>query len=227
MRPVLFGLHAANGPVPSGPRIATRTMLIALSLTASGIPAYGQTASPTAPVHVANAQEMRQRYVWSTLGAKGALTAVAFGAYDQWRQHPDGWEQDTDGFAKRVTASYARSAISDFTNYTVARTLHQDPSFTRCECSGVARRLWHGLKGPFVARNRDGKTLASPATITGIAVGHIVAATAWTPAPNSAAIVAGRAVASVALEMGMDVFREFRPIRAARADSSPGSGPAE
>lgn len=189
----------------------TRLAVFVWTLLIGAAPLFAQDLPTAVVVPLASNQEMRQRYIWSTLGVNGALRAAAFGSYDEWRGNPSGWEQTPGGLAKRVSASYAWSAIGDATNYAVARALHQDPSFTTCDCAGLPRRVWHAIAGPFTARNRDGARVASPTTIGGIVAGHVVAASTWYPAPFAARDVLGRSAVSLALTMGMNVVREFRP----------------
>jgi len=169
---------------------------------------------------------MRQRYLWSTLGENGALRAVAFGSYDQVRRRPQAWSQDGDGLMKRVGASYGKSVVSDATKYSVSRVLHQDPAFVRCTCSSVARRLWHGMAGPFEARNESGATVLSPATLAGVVAGQLVAAAAWYPGPNGAGDIGRRVGMSLLLKVGMDLFREFRPVRGAVREASRAPDPS-
>jgi hypothetical protein len=205
---------------PHGLRVLVRGSLAVLTLGLGVVQASGQVLPAGAPAPVASEQEMRQRYVWSTLGVRGALRATAFASYDQWQDHPAAWDRTAGGFAKRVGASYARAAIGDVTKYSVANVLHQDPSFTPCECSGFARRLWHAVEGPLTARGRDGNRMLSPAIGSGILAGHIVAAGLWEPGPFAASDVLRRTGLGLLTKVGMDVFQEFRPRRETRATVS-------
>ena len=93
---------------------------------------------------------------------------------DQWRNSPPEWGTGAEGFARRWVSDYAESAIGDGAKYAVAHFFHQDPSFTRCECSGFGRRLRHAVDSPFMARKRDGTRVPSAASLAGALTGHVV-----------------------------------------------------
>src|SRR3982075_3855464 len=83
--------------------------------------------------------------------------------------------------------------------------MRQDPSFTRCECTGVGLRLRHALASPFMARTRDGRHVFSFATVAGQAAEHVVPASTWYPPGRiiSDGVVLG--LAGVVAENGGDV----------------------
>jgi hypothetical protein len=70
------------------------------------------------------------------------------------------------GYSKRWASAYAAAAIGNTTKYGVARLTHQDPSFTRCQCTGLGPRLRHALKSPFVARTRNGREVFSVVAVS-------------------------------------------------------------
>jgi len=160
---------------------------------------------------VANNHQLLRKYVWSPLGAEGAINATLASSIEQWRDAPPEWGDGMPGYAKRWASEFGENAIADTTKYAVARLLHHDPSFTRCECTGFGRRLRHALRAPFVARTRDGRTVLSPATVTGLAVGQIVPALTWYPYPNGTRDGVAHAVSGIAGKVGVSVLREFMP----------------
>jgi len=168
--------------------------------------------SPTVETKpVADNHELLRKYVWSPLGAGGAIHASLASALEQWRGAPPEWEEGATGYAKRWASEFGEAAVADTTKYVVARMLHHDPSFTRCECAGFGRRLRHALRSPFVARTRDGHTVFSPATVAGLAAGQIVPAITWYPAPNGTRDGLAHTAAGIAGKLGVNVLREFMP----------------
>src|SRR5207248_681447 len=123
------------------------------------------------------------RYVWSTLGLDGLLSATMGSALDQWHESPPEWDRTKDGYVRRFASEYAESAIGDIAKYSVARIFHQDPSFTRCECTGFGKRLHHAVDSPFMARTRTGRRVLSAASLTGFLAGHVASSATWYPAP--------------------------------------------
>jgi hypothetical protein len=175
-------------------------------------PLAGATTSVVVPP-VATKRQLLQKYVWSTLGIDGVIHATITSGLDQWRKSPPEWGSHGVGYAKRWGSEYAESAIGDTAKYSVARIFHQDPSFTRCECSGLAPRLRHALEAPFRARKRDGTEVWSGASVVGVLAGHVVSASTWYPAPLGARDGLKHAGISLVTKMGVDVFKEFRPGR--------------
>src|SRR5207249_6647146 len=96
---------------------------------------------------------------------------------------PPEWDNHWRGDGQRWASELAESAVGDTRKYSVARLLHNDPSFTRCACTGFAPRLRHAVISPFTARTRDGRTVVSPAIVAGLAAENIIPAATWYPAP--------------------------------------------
>ena len=141
------------------------------------------------------------------------MHATVAGSLNQWRENPPEWDSGGTGYARRWASEYAESAIGDTAKYAVARVFRQDPSFARCECSGIARRLRHAVDSPFMARKRDGTRVLSAASLAGFLAGHVVSASTWYPAPRGARDGLKHAARSLVTTIGVDVFKEFRPRR--------------
>jgi hypothetical protein len=142
-----------------------------VSLVVAASPCFSQTASsaPPKPPSVLNQDQLLRKYLLSTFGAPGALSATLTSGYRQWRHDPPEWGDNSEGFAKRWTSSFAQNAVGNTTNYAVARLLKQDPSFSRCQCKGFAPRLRHAPISPFTARTRSGRRVPSPEIVAGLA----------------------------------------------------------
>jgi hypothetical protein len=205
-------------------RLLLQALGVVTGLMISTVSSFGQeppvAVSPLAggppPIvlrPVATKRQMLHKYVWSTLGVDGVIHATLTSGLDQWRESPPEWPIDLTGYAERWASEYAESAIGDVAKYSVARIFHHDPSFTRCECSGFARRLRHALDSPLMARKRDGKRVLSPASLAGVLAGHVVSASTWYPAPNGSRDGLKHAGVSLITNLGVDEFKEFRPRR--------------
>ena len=166
------------------------------------------------PKPVATDHEMLHKYVWSTLGLDGAISATLGSGLHQWKESPPEWSMDANGYARRWVSDYAESAIGDGAKYAVARIFHQDPSFYRCTCTSFGRRLHHAVDSPFMARKRDGTRVVSGASLAGFLTGHVVSASTWYPAPLGTLDGLKHAGMSLVSKIGVDVFKEFRPRRA-------------
>ena len=191
---------------------AARSLVVALLLGTAG-PAFCQTsASSDEPPPLSN-HELLRKYVWDALGPSGAVHATLESAFDQWRDSPEAWSQDENGYAKRWVSEYASSAIGSTAKYGVARMMHQDPSFVRCKCQGIKPRLGHAVLAPFKARTADGRWVFSPATVVGMTAENVVPAATWYPAPHGVRSGVAHVATSVLTKMAVDVMREFLPTR--------------
>jgi len=168
------------------------------------------------PPPVLDDQQLLRKYVVSTLGVPGALHATFASGLEQWRHSPRTWDMTASGYAKRWASEYAESAIGNTAKYAVAAALHHDPSFTRCTCTAVLRRLAHALSSPMLARDEDGRTVFSPATFAGLAAENVVPAATWYPAPRGVHDGLRHAAAGAIAKAGVDVFREFVSFPARR-----------
>jgi hypothetical protein len=219
---------------PPGHRLFVRTVSVTLALLVSAAACSAQdspVAPPTlavdsgelqlgppthaggGPTPVATNHEMLHKYVWSTLGLEGAISAALSSGIDQWQESPPEWGLDATGYAKRWASDYAETAIGDTAKYAVARIFHHDPSFYRCACSGFGRRLHHAVDSPFMARTRDGTRVLSAASAAGFLAGHVVSASTWYPAPLGTRDGLLHAGLSLVSKIGVDVLREFWPRR--------------
>jgi hypothetical protein len=197
-----------------------RTVAIAAAIVWSATIVLGTSAradaedEPRAPApRVLDDEQLLRKYVWSTLGPEGMLHASLLATYEQLRDDPEEWSANTAGFGQRWVSTYAASAIGNTTKYAVAHFYHQDPSFTRCQCTGVAPRLRHAMTSPFMARTRDGRRVFSLATVAGLTAENVVPATTWYPAPHGMRDGIADAAASVVSKMTVSAVKEFLPRR--------------
>lgn len=197
--------------------IIRRIVLSALLAVAGrASPCVAQEPPVVIPKPVATDNQMRHKYVWSTLGFDGALGATLTSGLDQWKGSPPEWGRDARGFTRRWVSEYAESAIGDGAKYAIAHFFHQDPSFYPCACTGFGRRLHHAVDSPFMARTPDGTRVLSAASLAGVTTGHIVSASTWYPAPLGARDGLKHAGMSLATKIAVDVFKEFRPRRSTK-----------
>lgn len=185
--------------------IAISLVVFSCSMTGSICGAQEEaTVEPVAGKH-----ELFHKYVENSLGAEGMLGAALDAGLAQWRKAPAEWDNGVKGYAQRWASAYAQSTIGDTTKYAVARLLHQDPSFHRCECTGFGPRLAHAMSSPFKARNRDGEWVWSPAIGAGVVAAHVIPAATWYPSDHGARDGLERAGTALLSKIGVRLFREF------------------
>ena len=162
-------------------------IVVVLTLVVGAAPCFAYESPvvpPDPPKPVLNDHELLHKYVWSTLGLEGALYATLASGLDQWHGEPTGMGQDT-----------------------------RNVGFTRCACSGFAKRLRHSVDSPFMARTRDGTRVLSAASLAGFVTSHVVSASTWYPAELGSRDGLKHAGMSLISKIGMDVVKEFRPRR--------------
>ena len=137
------------------------------------------------------------------------MGATFLSAFDQWRGSPPDWATDKSGYLRRWASDYTAAAIGSTTKYGIARLFHQDPSFTRCMCSGIVPRLRHAASSPFMARTRDGRRVFSAATVAGLAAENIIPAATWYPAPRGTRDGVLHTTAGVAIKLSINIMHEF------------------
>jgi hypothetical protein len=192
---------------------------VLLAVLSGAAPCIAQEAPAVAPPPivtpkpVATDNEMLHKYVWSTIGLDGAISATLGSGLDQLRTSPTEWGAGREGYARRWVSNYAESAIGDGAKYAVAHFFHQDPSFYPCACSGFGRRLHHAVDSPFMGRKRDGTRVPSAASLAGFLTGHVVSSATWYPAPLGTRDGLRHAGMSLASKVVVDVVKEFWPRR--------------
>ena len=186
-----------------------RLLVACLGLIVDPTLSVAQDAASSVAAPVLSDAQLLRKYVWTTVGAPGAIGAAIVGGVEQWQHYPPEWGQGLSGYSKRWASAYGAAAIGNTTKYGVAHFMHQDPSFTRCECTGVGRRLRHALTSPFMARTPDGRRVFSLATVAGQAAEHVVPASIWYPPGRIISDGVVLALAGVVAKMGVNVTREF------------------
>jgi hypothetical protein len=161
------------------------------------------------PAPVAGKHELFHKYVENALGPEGMLGAALDAGLAQWRNAPAEWDRGGTGYVQRWASAYAQSAIGDTTKYAVARLLHQDPSYQRCQCTGFGPRFAHAVSSPFKARNREGNWVWSPAVGASVVASHVIPAATWYPSDHGARDGLERAGTALLSKIGVRVFREF------------------
>jgi hypothetical protein len=164
---------------------------------------------PPVPPPVLNDDQLFKKYVTSTLGPGGLIGAAAAAGYEQHENYPDQWGQGASGYGKRWASAYAAGVIGNSTKYAVAKALHHDPSFVRCQCTGFNKRMRHAMTSVFTARTRRGRRVLSPATVAGLTAEHAIPATMWFPREHRMKEGVGLLAVGLSAKMAINVFHEF------------------
>ena len=161
-----------EGPQVSMKPIARSAGLALLAVACTAFPCVAQEAPVAEPKPVATDHQMLHKYVWSTLGFDGALSATLGSGLDQWRGSPPEWSMDAAGYHDDAGFRSMRNPQSATGRNTRSRISSiRIPSFYVCACTGFGRRLHHAVDSPFMARKRDGTRVLSAASLAGVLTG--------------------------------------------------------
>lgn len=130
-----------------------------------------------------------------------ALIGVAAGAgLDHLREEPEGWENNSGGFGRRLASNAGRHAVNQTVRHGLAITLGRTTRYHRCECTGFFPRVGHAIVETFTDRGRDGGRMLSIPRFGGAAAGAF-AENLWLPEDdkNEVLLDAVRSVAYGAL----------------------------
>jgi hypothetical protein len=130
-----------------------------------------------------------------------ALIGVAAGAgIDHLRGEPEGWEDNSGGFGRRLASNAGRHAVNQTVRHGLAITLGRTTRYHRCECTAFFPRVGNAVVETFTDRGRDGGRMLSIPRFGG-AVAGAFAENLWLPEAdkNEVLLDAVRSVAYGAL----------------------------
>lgn len=122
-----------------------------------------------------------RRYVKSMFGPMALGKTVATAGLGTWRNSPEEWGDNWEGFGKRVASSMGKSVIKNTTIYGLDEALKYDSRYYRSEKRDFGSRLKNALISPVTARNENGKRVIGIPRIVGTYTAGVVAAETWYP----------------------------------------------
>jgi len=175
----LYGQQANETSPPQSSEVAaTELAADSGSGQASQTSANQRTAKPYLfPTH----HERFKRFVNSTVGPITlGRTAISAGI-NQWRDHPEEWEQGASGYGKRFASSFGKNAIHQTVTYGLDEAMGLDTGFRRSTRHGFGPRLKDALLENLTSRNRKGKRVFSVPRFAGTYTATIIRAETWYP----------------------------------------------
>jgi len=125
--------------------------------------------------------ERFKRFVNSTVGPITlGRTAISAGI-NQWRDHPEEWEQGASGYGKRFASSFGKNLIHQTVTYGLDEAMGLDTGFRRSTRHGFGPRLKDALLENLTSRNRKGKRVFSVPRFAGTYTATIIRAETWYP----------------------------------------------
>ena len=177
----------------------------------------GAASAVNAPTYAPlTASERWRQYFLGAFGPGAILRAAAAGGITQWDGSPKEWKQGSEAFGDRVGNSFAEHVIRTTLESGAAAVLHEDNRYFKSADTGFGKRLKHAVGSVFVARNQAGQEHFAYSRF-GAALGTSFISREWQPpSVNSSGDAAVNFGIAMAVDMGWNVFKEFRPNRLRR-----------
>jgi len=142
------------------------------------------------------------------------LARIALGAgFDQLRNYPEEWGQGWDAFGVRMASGFGQHLIKEQIEAGVWAIDHEDPRHRRSGLHGIWPRTRYAVTHTFVARRDDGGQMPAYSRLIGdYGAGFI--SRDWFPS-RFHTVQQGFDAGSIslAIDVGMNVLREFAPHR--------------
>lgn len=174
----------------------------------------GADAASNAPSYAPlTASERWRAYFVGAFGPGAILRAAAAGGISQWQDTPKEWKQGSEAFGDRFGNSFAEHVIRKTLESGAAAALHEDDRYFPSTDTGFWKRTKHAVASVFVARNPAGQEHFAYSRF-GAALGASFISRAWQPpSETQAGDAAVNFGLTMAVDMGWNVFKEFRPKR--------------
>ena len=173
-------------------------------------PTQASTKNTAAPAFVFPTRRQRfNRYVKSTVGPSSFIGSAITAGIDQWRDHPDEWEQGAKGYGKRYASDFGRNAIQQTVIYGLDSALGLDTRFRRSTRKGFLPRMVDALAENVTSRNRSGGRVISVPRLAGIYTAQVVKYEGWFPERFTYKDGLRSGTRSLATGFAVNLLREF------------------
>ena len=154
-------------------------------------------------------RERFKRYVSSTVGPTRLAWSAASAGINQWRDHPEEWEQGMKGYGKRYASSLGQNAIQQTTTYGLDMAIGLDTGFRRSKRQGFFPRMKDALIQNVTSRTKSGNRVISVPRLAGVYTGAVVAREAWYPDRYSYKDGLRSGTTTLLTGFGINLVREF------------------
>ena len=100
-----------------------------------------------------SAATRRKRYINSMVGPWALGRTVATAGISTWRNSPEEWGDNWEGFGRRVASNLGRNVIKQTTKFGIDEALKTDSHFYRSKNKSVSARIGNALISPVTGRD--------------------------------------------------------------------------
>lgn len=140
-----------------------------------------------------------------------ALRLAAGSGIDQARNSPREWGQDADAFGIRVASHFGQHFIKEQLLFAVEALDHENPVRIHSTRAGFKNRLIDAVKYTFIVRNDNGEMMFSYSRLIADYGAGFISRTWYPQRLHSFGSGLQAGTTSLALDVGMNVLREFWP----------------
>ena len=156
-----------------------------------------------------NANERFKRYVNGMFGPMALAKTAASAGWGTWRNSPEEWGDQWEGFGRRVASGMGKSVIKNSTIYALDESFKLDSHFYRSKKRDTGSKIKNALISPFTARKPNGKRVFGFPRIAGTYTASIVAAEMWYPARYDYKDGLKSGTTSLAFTAAFNLVKEF------------------
>ena len=154
---------------------------LALGQTGNPAPSPTPAASPSNSYVFPDAKTRQERYIKSMFGWKTLARQTVTAGVGTWRNSPEEWGDQWEGFGRRMASNLGKNAIKQTTIYGLGEALKLDSHFHKATNRDLGSRVTNALLSPVTARNREGKRVVGVPRLVGTYASNVIAYQTWYP----------------------------------------------
>jgi hypothetical protein len=195
-----------------------RVLVLSVVLAAAAPFVFGQQPSPTpsAPVngaastyHRPDSKTRFKRYINGMVGPMTLGKSVAYSGIGTWRNSPEEWGDQWEGFGRRVASGLGTNAIKQTITYGLGEGMKLDSKYYRSQKKDFGSKVTNALISPVTARNPEGKRVIGVPRLVGIYTANIIARETWYPARYDWKDGVKTATVSLGTSVAYNLIKEF------------------
>ena len=150
-----------------------------------------------------------KRYVNGTVGPFALARQVVGAGYATWRNSPEEWGGQWEGFGKRVASNFGKNLIKQTTIYGLDGALKLDSHYYSAKGKSTGTKLRNALLSPVTARTKSGKRTIGVPRLVGTYTASIVAYESWYPKRYDWKDGLRSGTVSLGIGAAYNLFKEF------------------
>ena len=155
------------------------------------------------------AKKRFNRYVNSMVGPFSLARQVAGAGIATWRNSPEEWGGQWEGFGKRLASNFGKNVIKQTTIYGLDEALKLDSGYYRATGKSTGAKIKNALISPVTARTPSGKRTIGVPRLVGTYTGNIIARETWYPDRYDWKDGVRSGTISLGIGAAFNLFKEF------------------